>query len=82
MNIIVFSLIWLVGEGLAMCISCEPKSTVWAVVAGPSMLSRPLSVQLADAVPVDIAQGIDLHDFRSIAADPTGERLIVMRLVV
>ena len=81
MNIIVLSPIRLMGEGLTACLTRQPDVAVCAVVNDLATLRQMLSVTHADLVLVDVTQGIDLYDVRSIAAEHPEAALVALGLV-
>lgn len=81
MNIIVLSPIRLMGDGLVACLACRPEMTVCAVVNDIATLRQTLSVTRADLVLVDVTQGIELYDLRSIAAEHPEAALVALGLV-
>ena len=68
MNIVVLTPVRLLGDGLSACINRFPQMTVVAVVNDFSRLRATLGALAADLVLIDVTQGIDLYDVRSLAA--------------
>jgi two-component system nitrate/nitrite response regulator NarL len=81
MNIIVLSPIRLMGDGLVACLTRQPEMNVCAVVNDLATLRQTLSATHADLVLVDVTQGIDLYDVRSIAAEHPEAALVALGLV-
>jgi len=69
MNVVVLTPIRLLGDGLAACFSRRPEITVFAVVNNLESVRDALKIAGADLVLIDVTQGIDLYDVRSIAAE-------------
>jgi two-component system nitrate/nitrite response regulator NarL len=69
MNVVVLTPIRLLGDGLAACFSRRPDIAVLAVVNNLESVRDALKSAAADLVLIDVTQGIDLYDVRSIAAD-------------
>jgi DNA-binding NarL/FixJ family response regulator len=67
MNIIVLTPIRILGDGLATCLSQRADITVVAVVSDLAVLRPMLSGSQTDMVLIDVTQGVDLYDVRSIA---------------
>lgn len=80
MKIVVLTPIRLLGDGLHACFSRYPEITVVAVVADFSLLRDTLSRHAADLVLIDVTQGIDLYDVRSLAADYPAVALVALGL--
>jgi DNA-binding NarL/FixJ family response regulator len=68
MNILVLTAVRLFGDGLGTCLSSRRELSVVAVVNDLTSLRDHLSKTKADVVLVDVTQGINLFDMRSIAA--------------
>jgi DNA-binding NarL/FixJ family response regulator len=66
-NVIILTPVRMFGDGLAACFSCRPEISVVAVVNDLAKLREALDTDHADVVLVDVTQGIDLFDVRSIA---------------
>lgn len=68
MNIIVLTPVRLFGDGLGACFSSRPDLCVLAVVNELASLRDNLGTSDAELVLVDVTQGVDLFDIRTIAA--------------
>src|SRR6266545_1558374 len=80
MDIIVLTPVRLFGDGLGACFSSRPNMCVLAVVNDLSALSDALSVGNAEVVLVDVTQGIELFDLRSIAIEWPEVALVALGL--
>lgn len=80
MNIIVLTPVRLMGDGLAACFSGRPEMTVLAVVNNLATLRVTLTTTAADLVLIDVTQGIDLYDVRSIAGERPDIALVALGL--
>lgn len=69
MNIVVLTPVRLLGDGLAACCNQHPDITVTAVVNDLATLRQTLTIAVVDLVLIDVTQGVDLYDVRSIAAE-------------
>ena len=67
MKIIVLTPVRLLGDGLRACLGAHSDIVVTAVVADLSTLRCALDGESADLVLVDVTQGIDLFEVRSVA---------------
>ena len=67
MNIIIVTPVRLLGDGLAACLSQHSDISVCAIVDDLAALRKHLSDISADLVLIDVTQGVDLDDTRSIA---------------
>lgn len=66
-NVIILTPVRMFGDGLAACFSCRSEICVVAVVNDLAKLREALHANHAQVVLVDVTQGIDLFDVRSIA---------------
>jgi len=80
MNIIVLTPVRLLGDGLAACFSSRPDMTVLAVLNDLAGLREALSATKVDVVLVDVTQGVDFFDARSIAAEWPDVALVALGL--
>lgn len=80
MNIVVLTPVRLLGDGLAACCNQHPGITVTAVVKDLAALRRTLSGAAVDLVLIDVTQGIDLYDVRSLAAERHDIALVALGL--
>ena len=69
MNIIVLTLVRLLGDGLAACFSSRSEMRAIAVVNDLASLRETLSTTETHVVLIDVTQGVDLFDVRAIASD-------------
>lgn len=81
MIIVVLSPVRLMGDGLVACLASQKEMTVCAVVNDLAALRHALSTARADLVLVDVTQGIDLYDVRSIAVEHPEAALVALGLV-
>nr|WP_315249419.1 response regulator transcription factor [uncultured Duganella sp.] len=80
MNIVVLTPVRLLGEGLAACCQQHPDIAVTAVVNDLATLGQILSLSVVDLVLIDVTQGVDLYDVRTIAAERRGVALVAFGL--
>ena len=80
MNIIVLTPVRLLGDGLRACLGNRGDITIRAVVADLAALRQALGSMSVDLVLIDVTQGIDLYDVRSIAAEHGGTSLVALGL--
>lgn len=80
MNIIVLTPVRLLGDGLAACLSHVPEMRATAVVNNLASLRDKLSTTETDVVLVDVTQGVDLYDMRSIACEWSNIALVALGL--
>ena len=80
MNILVLTPIRLLGDGLNACINRFPQMKVVAVVNDFSLLRNTLATTETDLVLIDVTQGIDLYDVRSLAAEHPSIALVALGL--
>lgn len=80
MNIIVLTPVRLLGDGLRACLGNRPDITVRAVVADLAALREALGSTAIDLVLIDVTQGIDLYDVRSVAAAHPAISLVALGL--
>lgn len=81
MNIVVLTPVRLMGDGLVACLSRRPEMKVYAVVNDLGALRQALESTRADLVLIDVTQGIDLYDVRSIATQHPEAALVAIGLV-
>ena len=81
MNIIVLTHVRLMGDGLVACLSRRPEMNVCAVVNDLEALRQALASIRADLVLIDVTQGVDLYDVRSIATQYPEAALVAIGLV-
>jgi len=79
MNIVVLTPVRLLGDGLAACCNQHPDLTVTAVVNDLATLRQTLTAAV-DLVLIDVTQGVDLYDVRSIAAERHDVALVALGL--
>lgn len=80
MNIVVLTPIRLLGDGLAACLGKRADRCVLAVVADLAALRCVLDSTVTDLVLIDVTQGVDLYDVRSIAAEHADIALVALGL--
>src|SRR5438270_30773 len=80
MNIIVLTPVRLLGDGLASCLSSRPQFTAVVVVNHLANLRTALAASETHVVLIDITQGIDLWDVRTIAAEWPDVALVALGL--
>lgn len=80
MNMVVLSPVRLLGDGLAACCNQHPAITVTAVVNDLATLRQTLTTTAVDLVLIDVTQGVDLYDVRSIAAERHDVALVALGL--
>jgi len=80
MNIIVLTPVRLLGDGLAACFSSRSDMQAIAVVNDLASLRDKLSTGEAQAVLIDVTQGVDLFDVRAIAFDWPNVPLVALGL--
>jgi DNA-binding NarL/FixJ family response regulator len=80
MNIVVLTPVRLLGDGLAACCNRHPGITVSAVVNDLATLRQALAAAAVDLVLIDVTQGVDLYDVRSIAAERHDLALVALGL--
>lgn len=79
MNIVVLTPVRLLGDGLAAC--CPRHGiTVTTVVNDLATLCQALAGAAVDLVLIDVTQGVDLYDVRSIAAEHHDIALVALGL--
>lgn len=80
-DLVVLTPVRLMGEGLSACVASQPGMAVRAVVSSMSGLREVLVEPPAvDLVLIDVTQGIDLYDVRSIAAEHSEVALVALGL--
>lgn len=80
MNIIVLTPIRMLGDGLHACLNRFPSMNVVAVVSDFSLLRSTIDRTATDLVLIDVTQGIDLYDVRSLAAERPAIALVALGL--
>jgi two-component system nitrate/nitrite response regulator NarL len=80
MNIIVLTPIRMLGDGLHACLKRFPSMHVVAVVSDFSLLRSTIDRTGTDLVLIDVTQGIDLYDVRSLAAERPAIALVALGL--
>jgi two-component system, NarL family, nitrate/nitrite response regulator NarL len=80
MNIIVLTPVRVLGDGLAACIGLHPDMVIRAVVSDLTTLRVALAETAADLVLIDVTQGVDLYDIRSIAMECPDVALVALGL--
>jgi DNA-binding NarL/FixJ family response regulator len=80
MDIVVLTPVRLLGDGLAACCNLHPGITVTAVVNDLATLRQALATAGVDLVLIDVTQGVDLYDVRSIAAERPDLALVALGL--
>ncbi len=80
MHIIVLTPVRLFGDGLTACLSTRPGITVLAVVSDLAKLRSALSIMPTHVVLIDVSQGIDLFDVRTIAVEWSDVALVALGL--
>ena len=81
MNIIVLTPVRLLGDGLAASLGRRRDIIVHAVVSDIAKLRHALTTTEVDLVLIDVTQGVDLFDVRSIAAERPDVLLVALGLV-
>lgn len=81
MNIIVLTPVRLLGDGLAASLSRRRDIIVHAVVSDLAKLRHALTTTEVDLVLIDVTQGVDLFDVRSLAAERPDVLLVALGLV-
>jgi two-component system, NarL family, nitrate/nitrite response regulator NarL len=79
-NIVVLTPTRLLGDGLSACLNDCADVVVSAVVSNLAGLRETLGNVIADLVLIDVTQGIDLYDVRSLALDHPGVALVALGL--
>lgn len=80
MNIIVVTPVRLLGDGLGACFSTRPDVSVLGVVNDLASLREALATTHADVALIDVTQGINLFDVRTIAAQWPDVALVALGL--
>ena len=80
MKIIILSPVRLLGDCLATCFCQRPEVTVLAVINDLASLRDALAAAEVDLVLIDVTQGIDLYDVRSIATARPDVALVALGL--
>ena len=80
MDIIVLTPVRILGEGLNACFSRRPDISICAIVSELAALSESLSKFTPDLILVDVTQGVDLYDLRSIAQEHPELALVALGL--
>ena len=80
MKLIVLTPVRMLGDGLVAWFERRPDMEVVAVVADLHALRGALAANCAELVLIDVTQGIDLYDVRSIAAQRPDVALVALGL--
>jgi DNA-binding NarL/FixJ family response regulator len=80
MNVIVLTPVRLLGDGLVACFRGREGIRLTAVVADLSGLREALASRDTDLVLIDVTQGIDLDEVRSIASNHPNVSLVALGL--
>ena len=80
MDVIVLTPIRILGEGLHACLSRRPDIDLIATVPDLATLRETLKSAKADLVLIDVTQGIDLDEVRSIAEERSDLALVALGL--
>lgn len=80
MNIIVLTPVRLFGDGLCACLSARAGITVAAVLGDLAELRAALQTTPIDLILIDVTQGIDLYDVRSLAVERPDVALVALGL--
>jgi len=80
MNILVLTPVRLLGDGLAACLGRRPDMRATAVLNDLASLRDALATTETDVVLIDVTQGVDLFDVRSIAAGWPDVALVALGL--
>ena len=80
MDLIVLTPVRLIGDGLALCVNSRPHMSVVAVVNELGALRHAMTTLKADAVLIDVTQGVELFDVRAIAAEWPDVPLVALGL--
>jgi DNA-binding NarL/FixJ family response regulator len=80
MNIIILTPVRLLGDGLAACFSNRPDSTTVVVVKDIASLRAILANTEIHVVLIDVTQGVDLYDIRTIAAEWSSVPMVALGL--
>jgi DNA-binding NarL/FixJ family response regulator len=80
MRIIILTPVRLLGDGLVACFDRRSDIFVHAVVADLAVLREILASAAVELVLIDVTQGIDLYDVRSIAAERPDVALVALGL--
>lgn len=81
MNVVVLTPTRLLGDGLAACFSMRSEINVLAVVSDLSTLKQVVAEKNPQLVLIDVTQGIDLYDVRSIAMEHPQVALVALGLM-
>lgn len=80
MDIIVLTPVRLMGDGLVACLGAVPEIVVRAVVRDLAALRQRLAPPPVDLILIDVTQGVDLYDVRSLAVEHPGIALVALGL--
>ena len=80
MNILVLTPVRLLGDGLVACLGARPDICIVAVVADLQAVREKLGTVPVELVLIDVTQGIDLYDVRSVAAQHPEVALVALGL--
>jgi DNA-binding NarL/FixJ family response regulator len=81
MELVLVTPVRLMGDGLAACLRGRTDVSLRAVVTDLAALRETLSTAAPSLVLVDVTQGVDLYDVRSIAADWPEVPLVALGLI-
>lgn len=81
MEIVLVTPVRLMGDGLSACFRGRPNIFLRAVVSGLAALRTEIAHAPPALVLIDVTQGVDLYDVRSIAADWPEIPLVALGLV-
>ncbi|MHB9833290.1 response regulator transcription factor [Paraburkholderia terrae] len=80
MNMVILTPVRLLGEGLSACCDDQPDVRVLAVVTDLEGLRETLAKTDVELVLIDVTQGVELYDVRSIAAEQPDLALVALGL--
>jgi DNA-binding NarL/FixJ family response regulator len=80
-KIIILTPVRLLADGLAACFHARDGMSVVAILSDLSSLHECLASHEADLVLIDVTQGVDLYDVRSIAAAHPHVSLVALGLI-
>jgi DNA-binding NarL/FixJ family response regulator len=80
MNVVVLTPVRLLGDGLSACFTTRPEICVLAVVTDLAALREALATTDVEVVLIDVTQGIDLFDVRTIATEWPDVALVALGL--
>lgn len=80
MNILVLTPVRLLGDGLVACLGARADMCIVAVVADLQAVRDKLASAAVELVLIDVTQGIDLYDVRSVASQHPEVALVALGL--